>query len=73
MIDDPLVRIEHVKQAHMCTRGARAWFAHHGLSYQDFLFNGMPASVIEATGDAMGMQVARIARESAAQESEAQP
>lgn len=62
MTDDPLVRIEHVKKANMCTRGARAWFAHHGLDYQEFLFNGMPASVIEATGDAMGVQVARIAR-----------
>lgn len=70
MTNDPLVRIEHVKQARMCTRGARAWFAHHGLSYQEFLLNGMPASVIEATQDAMGIQVARIAREAA---SEVQP
>lgn len=65
MSDDPLVRIEHVKKANMCTRGARAWFAHQGLDYQDFLFNGMAASVIEATGDAMGVQVARIARDEA--------
>ena len=70
MTDDPLVRIEHVKKAGMCTRGARAWFAHQGLDYQEFLFNGMPASVIEATGDAMGVQVARIARDAS---SEVQP
>lgn len=68
MIDDPLVRIEHVKLARMCTRGARAWFEHHKLNYTEFLLHGMPASVIEQTGDAMGIQVAKIARDAASKE-----
>lgn len=66
--EDPLVRMEHVRTARMCTRGARAWFAHQGLDYQEFLFKGMPASVIEATGDAMGIQVAKVARAAVAGE-----
>lgn len=68
MTKDPIVTIEHVVQAKLCTRGARQWFAHNNLDFRDFLTKGLPASVIEGTGDAFGIQVAKIARDEAAEE-----
>jgi hypothetical protein len=63
---DPIVRIEHIRKARMCSRGARMWAQRHGLDYMTFLNQGYPASVLEATGDALGKQVAAIARAEAA-------
>lgn len=42
------------------------WFSRHGLDYTQFLNHGYPASVIEATGDALGKLVADVARKAAA-------
>lgn len=66
MNDDPLVKIEHLRSARLCSRGARMWFSRHGLDYTQFLNHGYPASVIEATGDALGKLVADVARKAAA-------
>lgn len=63
---DPIVRVEHIRKARMCSRGARMWAQRHGLDYMTFVTQGYPASVIEATGDALGRQVAAIARAEAA-------
>lgn len=62
---DPLVKIEHLRSANLCVHGARTWFATHGLSFREFLQHGIPASRIEATGDALGIKVATCAREQA--------
>jgi hypothetical protein len=61
-MSEPVVKIEHIRQARLCARGAREWFALHGLDYSVFLQHGYPASVIEGTGDALGCKVAAIAR-----------
>jgi hypothetical protein len=61
-MDDPIVRVEHIRKAKLCARGVRAWAKRHGFDYMTFLTNGYPASAIEATGDALGMRVASIAR-----------
>ena len=47
----------------MCSRGARAFFARHGLDYGRFLREGLPAEQIRATGDAMALQVVAIAEQ----------
>lgn len=57
-----LVKMEHVRAARMCSKGARAFFARHQLDWQTFLKEGLPAEVLEATGDAMALQVVEIAR-----------
>ena len=57
-----IVRMEHVRAARMCASGARAFFTRYGLDWADFLKNGIPAERIEATGDAMGLQVVEVAR-----------
>lgn len=57
-----LVKMEHVRAAKMCSRGARSFFQRHGLDWQTFLKEGLDAEIIEATGDAMALKVAEVAR-----------
>lgn len=66
MGDDVVVRVEHLRKARMCSRGARAWAQRYGIDYVKFLHDGVPASELEATGDALGMKLAAVAREEAA-------
>ena len=54
--------------AKLCARGARQWFASHGLDYMHFVQHGYPVETIEATEDALGRKVADIARKHAAGE-----
>lgn len=63
--DDPIVTMQHVRDAGLCSRGVRGWFAQHKLDFTDFLANGLRASTVEALGDEMGLRVARKAREQA--------
>lgn len=60
-----IVRISHVRDCNLCVRGARQWFKSHGLDFNIFLTQGYPVEVIEATGDALGFMVAKVAREEA--------
>jgi hypothetical protein len=60
--DDVTVTMEHVRAARMCSRGARVFFERHGLDWQRFLAEGLPAKQIEATGDAMALKVVEVAR-----------
>lgn len=57
-----LVNMAHVRQAKMCSRGARQFFERHGLDWQEFIKNGLPSEVIEQTGDAMALQVVKVAK-----------
>lgn len=59
---DVIVTIDHVRAASMCVAGARAWFARQGLDFRAFLRDGIPASVMLATGDAMAARVVEVAR-----------
>lgn len=58
-----IVRMKHVRMATLCARGTREWFARHGLPYSEFLTSGLPVEVIEATGDQMALDVAKVARD----------
>lgn len=57
-----LVTMADVRAAKMCSRGARAFFQRHNLDWQTFIKVGLPIEVIEATGDAMALQVCEVAR-----------
>lgn len=61
-MSDVIVTVAHLRKARLCARGARAWCVRHNLDYMHFVQHGYPASVIEAVGDALGNQVAAIAR-----------
>ena len=60
-----IVKVRHVRAAMYCTRGMRAWLQLHGFDVNDFVKNGMPVEQMEATGDAMALRVAAVAREEA--------
>ena len=48
--------------AGFCARGGRLWASHHGLDWAEFVRDGLPADVLEATGDAMALRVVAHAR-----------
>ena len=56
-----IVTMRHVRQAKMCSRGARAFFIRHNLDWQTFIKQGLPASTIASTGDAMALKVVEVA------------
>lgn len=62
---DPLVTLAHARSVVYCSRGMRAFAARHGLDWQAFISSGIPASVLEATGDAMAIRAAAVARHAA--------
>lgn len=57
-----LVQMKHVRMLKLCSGGARDWFASYDLPWNEFITNGLPVEVIEATGDPFGISVAEIAR-----------
>ena len=61
-MSEPLASIRHLRQAKLCSGGARAWFKEHGLSWDEFVSPGIPVTLLEATGDAFALQVAAKAR-----------
>lgn len=62
MTDKPtMVTMGHIRQAKMCSRGARAFFERHGLDWQAFLREGIDAEKLKATGDFMALQVVKVA------------
>lgn len=63
MSTDVLVTIAHVRAAGLCVHGTRTWFARHGLDFRTFLSQGLPASSLLATGDAMAARVVEVARQ----------
>lgn len=63
-----IVKAEHLREARKrhggyCTRGISTWFERYNLNMRQFLIHGYPIEVVEATGDAFGLAVAKIARE----------
>lgn len=56
-----IVKMSHIRQAKMCSGGAREFFARHELDWQDFLKNGIDAEALRKTGDAMALKVVKVA------------
>lgn len=57
-----LVYMRHIRAQKLCADGTKEWFEHHGLDWRR-LRDGIPVEEIEATGDRMALDVAKIARE----------
>lgn len=60
-----VVHHRHLLRLKLCNNGARPWFAAKGLSWQRFIEDGYPISVIRATGDAFAHRVADLAESEA--------
>lgn len=62
MSEPVIVRMKHIRQAKLCSDGARGFWARHGLDWTDFLRNGIDAEKLLATGDAQAIKVVEVAR-----------
>lgn len=57
-----VVRLVHCRELGYCSRGVRDFFARHSLDWQEFLNDGVPANMLENTGDAIALAVVAHAR-----------
>lgn len=62
MSEPVIVTMRDIRAAKQCSRGTRTFFKRHGLDWDDFLTNGIPAEKLEATGDHMAIRVCEVAR-----------
>ncbi len=62
-----IVKMKHLRAANLCARGGRRWCAEHGISWVDFLQNGIPADVLKATGDSLAARAVLEAEKEASQ------
>lgn len=62
-MDGLTVHVRHMRQANLCMKGVRAWFAARAWPWSDFIANGRPASDFIATGDPLAMKPVRAAQE----------
>lgn len=63
-----MVRVEHcigTDGLRYCAHGMRDFARRHGIDLRAFLREGLPASELERTGDAMAIAAARRARDEA--------
>lgn len=60
-----IVSIDHIRKADLCAQGARKWFLSYGLSWTDFLENGIPAADLDLLRDGLADRVSAIARQEA--------
>lgn len=62
MTHELIITMRHVRQAKMCSRGVRDFFIKHNLDWDLFLKEGISAAKLEATGDAMAINVVRMVK-----------
>ena len=62
MGDDFVVTISDLKRTGSCHKGARAWAQARRLDWQRFMAEGIPASELLATGDALAERIVRTLR-----------
>lgn len=55
------IRMHHIRQAKMCSSGAREFFVRHGLDWPKFLEEGLPEEDFLKTEDAMARQLVEVA------------
>lgn len=61
-MNETIVTLADIRVLKYCSGGARRFFQRHQLSWSDFLENGIPASELEKTGDAMAIKAIEVAR-----------
>lgn len=57
-----IIERTHLDELGYCARGARRWFARHGLDWSDFVMRGIDADIMLATGDAMALRLVEHVR-----------
>lgn len=62
MTEPVIVTMRDVRAIQGCSRGARYFCERHGIDWPAFLANGVDAEVLDATGDAMALNLTAEAR-----------
>jgi hypothetical protein len=57
-----IVTLKDMRKLRYCSKGARAFFERQGLSWSDFLANGITEEELLKTGDAMAIKAVEVAR-----------
>jgi hypothetical protein len=57
-----LIRMPDIRRVKMCSNGTREFFTKHNLDWNSFLINGITSDKLEATGDALAINVVKAAR-----------
>ena len=61
MSDDPIITIGHMRKVGFCAAGIRTWFETNDLDFRAMVKNGIPASKLLATNDALAQRVVDFA------------
>lgn len=65
-----MVRMDDVRAAHMCSRGARTFCERYGINWSAFLKEGVSSTRLEEIGDYMGLQALEMAKKRIAAQQE---
>lgn len=57
---DLLIRVDDIRRAGYCATGIRRWFEVQDLDFREFLKNGILATALCASGDAMAERVVAL-------------
>lgn len=60
---DHLRHLRNIVGKGYCVKGSRAWAERHGIDFDKFVREGVPASVLVATQDALALELVRVAQE----------
>lgn len=61
-MSDPIVTIDDMRALRLCMAGGRRKAVEYGLSWNEFVTKGYPASTFEATNDPLLIRLAAKAR-----------
>lgn len=61
-MSDVRITLSDMRGLGYCNRGARAWAERHGIDWRAFRREGLPADVLEGTGDAMAIRLVNEVR-----------
>jgi len=61
-MNDIVVKVQHIREAGLCMRGARMWFSQRGLDFGQFMREGLPIEQLESIDDALAQLVCTAAR-----------
>lgn len=56
---DGILRIQDIREAGHCVRGAKTWFEARGFDYRKFLREGIDEQTLLDTGDALAEEIIR--------------
>lgn len=65
-MSDLTVHVRHMRQAKLCMKGVREWFAARDWAWDSFVAEGRPAADFIATGDPLALRPVEAAEREAA-------